>query len=128
MVLLIILKMREKREADPLTFRAKGAGRRLMKDLRAAQSLPEAEVHAAVLKALQDYLGSKLKLPAAVLSFADVEEPLESKGVPKESRALLKELLDACEAERFAGAAPVPGKDVLDRALSLAGELERRLG
>jgi len=88
--LLIALKVRERREADPLAFRARGAGRRLLRALQATGRLPEAETHAAVLKTFRDYLGSKLKLPAAALTFAEVDGPLEKRGVPTETRALLK--------------------------------------
>jgi hypothetical protein len=129
LMLLAYTRARRRREADPLSFRARGAGKKLARDLKAAGELPEALVHATVLDAFRWYLGAKLKLPAAALTYSDAEAPLLERGLAPDELSELKALLDSCEAERFAGGeSQAQGREILSKAEAVASLLERRLG
>lgn len=118
-----------RRLADPLGFRARAAGRRLTSDLKGIGAGSEREIAAAVLEAFRRYLGAKLRLPAAALTYADAEGPLRARGVGAEPLAALRDLLGVCEACRFAGCASEGGPaETLEKARAIASELERRLG
>lgn len=126
--LLSYALVRRRREADPGSFRARGAGKRLGRDLEAVRKLPRAEVHSALLEAFRGYLGVRLNLPAAALTFGDVRDPLMERGLGGETLQKLEGLFGSCEAQRYAGGSTETGpEETLQIARSLASELERGL-
>ncbi|MBN1674406.1 MAG: BatD family protein [Kiritimatiellae bacterium] len=118
--------------ADPMAVRARkayGNATRALADARARTGAGDPQGHALVLNAITAYLAARLRRPAGVLTFRDVEGPLQRRGVEPDTLAGLKRLFEQCEAGRYAGAS-LTAADVnalIDQAGELAGRLEKRL-
>lgn len=114
------------READPVARKAKQAYRVLSRTLRKQKPGDSDEYYAAVLNALREYLGAKLGLAAAALTFADVEPALAARGADSELIAEVRRIFERCEAGRYAGAAFGDGEPsrMADSVLAVAGKLE----
>jgi len=126
LVLLVATTTVRRRQADPAAVEARRAYRQLAKALKAARAAPEGS--GAVLEALRAYLGRKLRVPGAALTFRDVEAPLRERGVDPQALERLQALFEQCEAGRYAGAAPAAAdKPLDDRARAIAKDLERSL-
>ena len=87
----------------------------------------DADIAGRTLTALQGYLGRKLRVPGAAITFADVSRRIREAGVTDEQAAALEALFHECEAGRYAGHAPEAKAPLPDRALALVRELDRRL-
>ncbi len=119
------------RRADPDAAKARRAQPALVRSLgevRRKLSEPQAQPHTAILDAIKDYLGAKLRMAPGALTFADVEPELARRGVPAAELAALKDLFFHCEAGRYAGGAGAsdPGR-LIDAALVFAKAAERVL-
>ncbi len=133
LVLLVTATMVRRRNADPAAVLARGAYSAFKRELariRRTETQPDAgEVHDAVMQALRLYLGHRLGLPPAALTFNDAGERLEQAGVSSQVLARLRELMHACEASRYGGgaaaAAGVAG--LVDQCLEIVESLERSL-
>lgn len=92
-----------RRGADPARRRAQRAFRELQSELAALEGLgDEREIHRRLLDALREYLGARLSLPAAALTFRDVEA---KPAVREETLQGLKDLFEQLEAGSYAGGA-----------------------
>jgi hypothetical protein len=126
----LIAARRQRR--NPAEQQARKAHRELVKNLKSISKRDGANIGRGYLllgEALRRYLGDKLQLSAAALTYLDVAEHLQSRGVSKENMAVLKHILDQCEAHRFAGA-DFDRADLdrlIAKGLDLATQLERSL-
>ena len=93
------------RESDPAARRSRQALKSLSKSMAALKPADTDEYYAGVLDALRQYLGGKLGVRAASLTFADVKPALESRGAGEATVERLRQVFDRCEAGRYAGAA-----------------------
>lgn len=96
------------RQRDP----AGRASRRAYHSLQAALQVVEhdksdstSRAYELLAKALLDYLGAKLKLKQAVITYADVEPALLARGVDQGAMESLQKALAQCEAGQYAGGA-----------------------
>jgi len=130
--LALAATLHRRRSADPASARARRAERAFLARLgEVAHRDPHASpgLHDAVLQALRQYLGDKLRLPAGALTYRDVTGVLAARGVTAETRARLEGLFSAYEAQRYAGLPPA-GTDssrLLEEARAVVRELEGRL-
>jgi hypothetical protein len=102
--LLLATASIRRRHADPAARRARRAYRAFRRGLQ-ARTAEGVDPCAAVLAALRDYLGSKLRMAAGALTYADVERPLRERGVGAETLKVLRQLFERCIAGRYAGSA-----------------------
>jgi hypothetical protein len=118
-----------KRNADPMKTRAKKAFGRLARSLEEAQRAPTSAHSCDVVEdAFRHYLGDKLRMPKGALTFNDVKETLESKGMDQETLDRLKALFERCEVGRYAGDAGSSGGAALtEQGILLAKDLEKKL-
>jgi hypothetical protein len=56
-----------------------------------------------LLDLYKEYIGLKLNLKGASITYNDIEAPLEARGVPEESRNSVKKIFTTCEAASYAG-------------------------
>jgi len=122
---------RQRSQADPAAALARRAFRDLNRELRPPEGLKPSGgrlAAGAVLQAFRNYLGKKLRLPPAALTWGDVESLLRQRGVAPETLNSVQDLFHQCEAGHYAGAttAETPA-DLPERARSLAKALERSL-
>jgi hypothetical protein len=129
--LLVFTTLLRRRRADPAAFAARRAYRDIVAALKAlrAAGRDTPDLSGAVLYAIRDYLGRKLRVPGAALTWRDVEGPLRERGVGPEPLDALQKLFAECEAGRYTGgAAAAPETTTLpDRALRVAKDIERSL-
>jgi hypothetical protein len=131
LALLIATTLVRRSRADPAAREAKRAYRELRRNLRALGRLPadDPSVPGAVLQAFRDYLGGKLHLSSAAITYGDVEPLLDQRGVAAEGLGALQRLFHHCEAGRYAGGAGAVEEpaSLVEQALALAKALERSL-
>lgn len=133
-VLALGLLIRRRREANPELRRVRHAYATFVTQLRDLQARAtaseEGRVPGAVLEALRTYLGSKLGMNPAALTFGDVKEPLVRRGVTPTVLAELQRVFDACEAYQYAGGhgAGERPAEFLERVQDLAKTLEKGIG
>jgi len=123
------VNMLRRRNVDPLKSRARKAYGRLTKALKDARGVSSAgESYGIILEAFRNYLGDKLGLPKAALTFKDVKDPLAAKGVHKDELEQLKALFEKCEAGRYAGnAGRTDAVTLTDQSVRMVKELEKKL-
>ena len=114
-----------------MALRSKQAYGALARTLRALRKEKKpGTLHAALLDAIREYLGSRLRMPAAALTFADVAERLEQGGVDGETLSGLKRIFERCEAGSYAGGAASGTDDataLVEETLAVIARLERVL-
>jgi BatD DUF11 like domain len=100
--------------------------RRLRAAREARKLLADAKSYDEVQRALQNYLGDRLNIPAAGITASIVEEQLLPRGISSELATGLRECFEACDTARFAGgsagAAIAATREKVDR---LIDELEK---
>jgi hypothetical protein len=118
-----------RRRADPLASRGRKAWPHLVRALRKAQSVDSGGMATEIiLNAFRDYLGDKLRIPSAALTFNDVKMPLKEKGVSRDNLDRLETVFIKCEAGRYAGnQGSCDASAMINEALSLARDLKRKL-
>ncbi|MBN1256339.1 MAG: hypothetical protein JXA52_01390, partial [Planctomycetes bacterium] len=127
-ILLTATTMIRRRNANPAALQARRAYSVLVADLNKVTGKDPNQAYDLLLEALQQYLGAKLRLPAAALTFREVEGPLKNRGVNDSSLQELRQIFTLCEAGRYGGSGNEEAGKNLDREiLTLARELERRL-
>ncbi len=115
----------KKRYADPEQRRAREAFKRLTKALDAVGEIAsgeDARADAALLEAVERYLGDRLGLAPGALTFADAERELSARGVSAETTAEWAGLFERCEAGRYAGGAFGRAAEETARAIRSAAE------
>jgi hypothetical protein len=121
---LVALRRRADRRADrspeALALRAHPEARRRLREARTAGSGPA--FHAAVERAVRDFLAGRLGVPAHGLPRPDLLDALAARGVSAGTRAALADLLARCEQAQFAPVAPAgdPGATTAEAARLLA--------
>lgn len=117
-----------RRRADPAAIAARRALRELTRALKPLRGgTAGADASGEVLEALRAYLGRKLRVPGAALTYRDVEGALGERGVAAETLDALRALFEQCEAGRYAGGTAGGDASLPERAMALAKELERSL-
>lgn len=117
----LLLVRRSRR--DPEARRARGAFRRLGRDLRDAlkDSSGGGDFHEIALDALKGYLGDRLGRSGATLTALDVGRELERRGVPVDVTNGMLEIIHSLEAGTYAGSAYGPtDPDSLVKRISVA--------
>jgi hypothetical protein len=128
-LLLSGIALIRKRNADPMKARARKAFGRLTRSLKEAQGSPaSAPVCNMIQDAFRHYLGDKLRMPRGALTFNDVKEALEEKGLDQDTLNRLKALFERCEAGSYAG---IEGSSntssIAEQGILLAKDLEKKL-
>ncbi|MGK5092156.1 BatD family protein [Deltaproteobacteria bacterium TL4] len=101
--LLLFIRHRDSETENRQIRRAYGT---LFKAIKEATSLTQKnakEGYAVILGAVRQYLGTKLNLASAALTYPDVRDKLLHRGVDDETLERVKRLFDECEAKRYAG-------------------------
>ncbi len=105
-VLLILFRRRAIENADIINVRRRNADKIARKRLRKARQLMEqgkgGEFYDEVLRALWDYVGYKLNMPAERLSRENIAEELGAHEVDESTISTFLTALDECEYERYA--------------------------
>jgi len=75
------------------------------------------------------YLGSRLQIPSASITYRDVEPLLSRAGVKKQALIDLKSVFDECEASRYAGRTVTSEEffRLQNLARSMAEDIERSM-
>lgn len=122
-----------KRQQDPERRLARRAMAVLMKELKkigSDQGMEDARRYQELGRALKNFLGAKLQRNPEALIFDDVVASLKRCGVEQESLDGLKQILELCEAYRYAGGRVATGDDcekLSRRAEDIAMEIDRRV-
>ena len=128
-ILLTGINIVRTRNADPKKIKARKAYGNLIKSLKNARGSSSAPDACGIIQdSFRDYLGDKLGIPKAGLTFNDVKKDLSSRGVDHGSLDRLKNLFHECEAGRFAGNAGISDTfSIVEKGIRLARDLEKRL-
>jgi len=128
-MLSIAISIHERKKSDPLSGRAKKAGKRLAHAVSSAAGKNDpVDAMAAIITAFRSYLGDKLRLPPGALTMAEVEVLLREKGATDEIISETGALFADCEAARYGGGADSATRDrAVERAKNLAKRLEKVL-
>ncbi len=101
-------RRRERLAADPGMARASGVLRRALAQCQAARRLQQgkaAECYAEVFRSIQRYMGDRFNLSSDGLTRAELEQYLQGRGAPAELVHEVLEVVDRCDAARFAPSA-----------------------
>ena len=122
---LALLAVR-RRNRDSASRRARQAGRMLKAELNRIGEGAGGEGYLALGRAMRDYLGAKLNRNPAALTYADAEPGLVALGAGPECLARLRQVMEGCEAAKYAGSG-LDGAD-LGRLVELARRVASDLG
>lgn len=126
LILLVWVTGHRRRHADPLMREAKRAHKRFTAAVKLLGG--DADAQSKVLEEIRRYLGARLHLPAAALTYRDVNPALRRRGVDDNSLAALEALFRECEAGHYAGAGvATEGTPLGRRSLTLIAQIERGL-
>lgn len=121
--------MMRRRNADPLKSRARKAYGNLTRALKEARRASSSDRTCDMIQdAFRSYLGDKLGLTQAALTFIDVKDKLEAKGIDSETLDRLRSLFEECTAGQYAGNAGsfnVPS--LTETGVHVAKALEKKL-
>ena len=112
-------------------FRAAGAGaaarRRLRRAAKARASSDASAFFGELATALRGYFGDKFRLDPAQLTMEQIESEIERRGAGRDAVTSARELLDGCDAARYAPTAPSAEEvdSAYTRAAALIDELEK---
>lgn len=129
---LVTISTVRRRHADPLAVRARKAYPAFAARLRAIRNHAQTDATPTcpqVLDAVRSYLGARLRVPAASLTYADAEPGLKDNGADADTMTSLKNIFEQCEAGSYAGggAATRAPADLLERAQRTVRKLEHTL-
>jgi hypothetical protein len=129
--LLVIVTIYHHRSADPAGMKARRAFGTLSKNLQFClkNRHPDAAASGDLLEAARNYLGDKLRLPAASLTWRDIEPSLVKSNVDTSLLRSLQSIFEHCEAQQYAGEGSSSESlpDLAKRLLEIARKLERSL-
>jgi hypothetical protein len=123
----------EKMAGDVAYVRRRGAKGAVKKRLKESRRLLKARNSAAfygvIHRALTQFIGDKLNVPAAGLMKDQIAEAFAARGIENGVPARIGEILDRCDAARFAPASlsDEDMKNLLDEVETLIGQLEKML-
>jgi hypothetical protein len=125
----LLLVRRSRR--DPEARRARGAFRRLVRELREALEVSSrgGDFHEKALDAFRAYLGDKMGRPGVTLTALDVEREFGTRNVPGDVTGNILEIIHALEAGTYAGSTygPADPDSMMKRISEAAKRLERTL-
>jgi len=121
-----------RRMSDPDRVRARGALKRLRTRLSAIQrddGLSQAAICQAVMEALREYLGDKLRRAGSTLTAGDVDGLLVARKVDRDVIDALTNILSTCEAGSYAGDLSSAGdrESLVTRVREATARLERQI-
>lgn len=131
-VLVILIRMVTRRNANLTLVRNRKAGRAARTRLKSAERLKKAgqadKFYEEIGKALWEYLSHKMNIPTSELSREVVMEQLGQQEVPEEEQAELLRILEESEFSRFAPSSERSDMNLLYRdAAKLIKKLENSL-
>ncbi len=115
---------RRRSGADTANGRRRRALREAQRELRATHSDTSTEA-TRTSRAVHGYLAATFDVPVAGLTPAEAERLLRARGMPQ--AAAMRELLERCDAARFAGLGPDVAGGLCDEAERLLGAIDRWL-
>lgn len=115
---------RRRSGADTANGRRRRALREALRELRATHSDTSTEA-TRTSRAVHGYLAATFDVPVAGLTPAEAERLLRARGMPQ--AAAVRELLERCDAARFAGLGPDAAGRLCDEAGRLLGAIDRWL-
>lgn len=128
LLVFIVLLVSRYRENNSPAILAHKAFSKLVQSLKAAENNKEKNDSYLLLSSLQNYLSNKLGLSHGVLTYGDVADILNSRGVDSEILKELKDLFAECEAGHFGGIVVGDNSTALsDRIIDVAQKLEKVL-
>ncbi|MCR4603633.1 MAG: BatD family protein [Prevotella sp.] len=105
-VCFVILRLREKSQADVTKTKGKRANKVAVKKLRKAAKLMKENnlggFYDETLRALWGYVGDKLNIPVSQLSRENISQRLQERGVDEQITSRFIEAIDECEFVRYA--------------------------
>lgn len=116
------------RQKNPATLQARKALAIFQKELKKLPAAPDDSAYLHLAAALRRYLGSRLKLPAASITYNDVDAALAEKGAPEAIRHDLRTLFEICEAASYGAAANDRAEDwrqLIERATETMQQIDR---
>ncbi|MEI6970604.1 MAG: BatD family protein [bacterium] len=121
-----------RRNADPRSLKARrafGEFTKAAKGVGVGAGGAAGGAAAVLLDAMREYLGCRLKVPSAAMSYREVESLLKTGGVDPVTMSALKHFFDQCEAESYAGGSAAGGDAgaLVKQALAVARAIERKL-
>jgi len=129
-ICLLIRRRVERLRTDTAYARSRqamsAARKRLAEARKLAASGSQKEFHAAVYRALTEFVADKLNVPPASVTAQSVREMLAYKGPDEQTVAELAACLETCEYGQFA-AAEKPAQEI-DETLRQASALIKKLG
>ena len=126
LILLLSVTLHRRRHADPQAREAKKAYGRFTAAVKPLGN--DAGVQSEILDQIRRYVGARLLLPPAALTYGDVDSPLRQRGVDANSLAALDALFRECEAGHYAGTGvAAEGTPLARRALTVIAQIERSL-
>ena len=129
LILFAGVTYKRRMDLDPIAQRARRAYSRFQKTLKNVRKDDPANQHSQIiLESFRKYLGDKLRMKGGVITFKDVKDRLDEKGVDPQTRELLKDLFEKCEAGSYAGNLNNIGSiSLINLAIDLARKLEKQL-
>ena len=128
-VAFIVLRRRERDQADAVRSRGKKANKVAVRRLRKAARLMKAgkanEFYDETLRALWGYVGDKLNIPPSQLSRENISQRLQERGVDGQVTASFIEAIDECEFVRYAPGDPQGNMNrVYDKSITAIEQIE----
>jgi hypothetical protein len=126
--LLVTIKIRQRRLADPGRLRSAKAFVRFRRKVQtlAAEGSQECNACSVLLEAIRTYLGDKLGSNGSALTFTEVADKLEEKRIDAPLVERLRDLFDACEQGSYGGLSlNKPFGALIKEALDLFQSLDR---
>ncbi len=119
-------------QSDPEELLARKAYGQMVKDLKMIVRESTGDVSAGYVRLseiLRGYLGKKLRIAAGAITSHDVDKNLADHGVSEEILKGLKQILDECEAHRFAGGNTGQSdlQNLVSKTMDIASKLEKIL-
>jgi hypothetical protein len=127
-VVLVAVSYQRRRRTQPADAEAINAAEAFAECMQLLSTIDARSEPDRVLRALRIYLGGRLGLGPSAITFSDVRDLLQSRGVPWEVVERLARLFRTCEAARFGrGWSPPAPPAELESTQKLIAEIEAAL-
>lgn len=128
-LLFVLVSVRRRRLSDPDGARSRKALTVFVRRVKGMSSETTERGWTDLLDALRHYLGDKLRMDGAALTFADVEGILNERGIDAETARRLEAVFAVCEQGRYGGglASTEPLAQVAQDALDVIRNLDRKI-
>lgn len=127
LILLTTTLYVRRRNLNPEARRARKAYGKLRAELTKVSGGKQdyLQICSGVLEALRVYLGSKLRIPSASMTYRDAEEALQKYRITPSLLEKLQKIFTTCEAGRYAGNVGGTAESLPEETDALAKELEK---